>query len=89
MGLIMKIDPHLFEVKLELQGFDVMKSGIPQPDEIKKKLTNRLIEEMIKQDRVYFTSVLNPLTDSKEFIARIYVATKDEVKDYIKNGNRS
>jgi len=89
MGLIMKIDPHLIEVKLELQGFDVLHSSIPQPDEIKEKLTKILVEEMIKQDRVYFTSVHNPNTYSKEFIARIYVAKKDEVKDYIKNGNRS
>lgn len=86
------VDVENFEVKMvktfkgemltveHIENLDLSKNWSMDPDEIKKMLCTKLVEELFNSDKILFTSQVNPLTDKKHYRARIYVTPNNETQ---------
>jgi hypothetical protein len=76
------IQGKLLQCHYEMSSYDMHTGGSYQlePDYIKKKLTEMVIDKLLKDDLIYFTKIDNPVSDSARFIARLGVLEKDKTE---------
>ena len=59
---------------------------VQDPNEIKKMLLTRLVEQMFHSNKIEFTKVLDPTTLDHTFRARIFVVPDTQVRILRQNG---
>jgi hypothetical protein len=54
-------------------------------EEMRRKLINLLVAELIKQNKILFSMMIDPVTFQKKGIARIFVSDKANIFTYLSN----
>lgn len=76
------IQGKLLQCNYEMSSYDMHTGGSYQlePDYIKKKLTEMVVDKLLKDDLIYFTKINSAVSDSVRFIARLGVLEKDKTE---------
>jgi len=76
------VQGKLLQCHYDMSSYDLHTVGSYQlePEHIKKKLAEMIVDKLLKDDWIYFTKVNSAVSDSVRFIARLGVLEKDKTE---------
>jgi DNA-directed RNA polymerase subunit L len=78
----------MITAQIEVSDTDLIYSKMPMGDfqkEIKRKLVNLLVEELMNKNHIEFTSQIDPTSNTSKYRARIYATPDAQVRMIRKN----
>jgi hypothetical protein len=79
---------EMITAQIEVSDTDLIYSKMPMSDfqkEIKRKLVNLLVEELMNKNHIEFTSQIDPTSNTSKYRARIYATPDAQVRWIRKN----
>jgi len=79
---------EMITAQIEVSDTDLVYSKMPMGDfqkEIKRKLVNLLVEELMNKNHIEFTSQIDPTSNTSKYRARIYATPDTQVRWIRKN----
>jgi hypothetical protein len=79
---------EMITAQIEVSDTDLIYSKMPMSDfqkEIKRKLVNLLVEELMNKNHIEFTSQIDPTSNTSKYRVRIYATPDTQVRWIRKN----